>query len=228
MHADEVRIAQETGAKKTFVWVIDWPGWCRSGKTTDLALAALIEHGPRYAPVARLAGLELGDVSAQDLVTLDSVQGGGGTDFGVPSAIIDDDRRPTTAPEAERLAALVAAAWATLDAVVAAAPGSLRKGPRGGGRDRDKVALHALEADHAYAAEMGIRLRPPDPGDRAAIDAERAAILEVLATPSDGSPLAGRRWPVRYAARRVAWHALDHAWEIEDRTELDDAPNPGR
>jgi hypothetical protein len=25
-------------------------------------------------------------------------------------------------------------------------------------------------------------------------------------------------WPVRYAARRTAWHALDHAWEIEDRS----------
>jgi hypothetical protein len=26
-------------------------------------------------------------------------------------------------------------------------------------------------------------------------------------------------WPPRYAARRIAWHALDHAWEIEDRSE---------
>jgi len=27
-----------------------------------------------------------------------------------------------------------------------------------------------------------------------------------------------RSWPPRYAARRIAWHALDHAWEIEDRS----------
>jgi hypothetical protein len=25
-------------------------------------------------------------------------------------------------------------------------------------------------------------------------------------------------WPVRYAARRIAWHVLDHAWEIEDKS----------
>jgi hypothetical protein len=25
-------------------------------------------------------------------------------------------------------------------------------------------------------------------------------------------------WPPRYAARRIAWHALDHAWEIEDKS----------
>lgn len=28
-----------------------------------------------------------------------------------------------------------------------------------------------------------------------------------------------KSWPAPYAARRSAWHALDHAWEIEDRTE---------
>ena len=25
-------------------------------------------------------------------------------------------------------------------------------------------------------------------------------------------------WSPRYAVRRAAWHVLDHAWEIEDRT----------
>ncbi len=43
-------------------------------------------------------------------------------------------------------------------------------------------------------------------------------MLELIRTPSDGSSLAGRKWPVRYAARRLAWYALDHAWEIEDRS----------
>jgi hypothetical protein len=133
--------------------------------------------------------------------------------------LIDHDRLPTTAAEGERLGALVAAAWSTLDAVAATAPASLRKGPRGGGRDRDKVVVHALEADHAYAIEIGVRHRPPAPGDRPAIEAEREAMLDVIRAPSDGTPLAGRKWTVRYAARRIAWHALDHAWEMEDRTE---------
>jgi hypothetical protein len=33
----------------------------------------------------------------------------------------------------------------------------------------------------------------------------------------DQGPRGGKRWPARYAIRRSAWHALDHAWEIEDR-----------
>jgi hypothetical protein len=32
-------------------------------------------------------------------------------------------------------------------------------------------------------------------------------------------PVAQAKWPPAYAARRIAWHALDHAWEIEDRSE---------
>ncbi|MEA2537858.1 MAG: hypothetical protein QOF11_2092, partial [Chloroflexota bacterium] len=113
----------------------------------------------------------------------------------------------------------VEAAWVVFDRVAAAAPAELRKGPRGGGRNTAKIVGHVIEADHAYAREVGVRLRPPSPGDRAAVEAERAAMLEVIRQPSDGSPLADRRWTTRYAARRIAWHALDHAWEIEDRTD---------
>jgi hypothetical protein len=76
-----------------------------------------------------------------------------------------------------------------------------------------------IEADGYYAREIGVRLPPASPEDRAAVAAARAAMLEVLRRPSDGSPLADRKWTARYAARRIAWHALDHAWEIEDRTE---------
>ena len=68
-------------------------------------------------------------------------------------------------------------------------------------------------------ARWGSRSKQPDPADRAAIDTMRAAMLEVLREPSDGSPLAGRKWTTRYAAGRIAWHALDHAWEMEDRSE---------
>ena len=80
---------------------------------------------------------------------------------------------------------------------------------------------HVFEADHAYAREIGIQVPEGALEDRAAVRAERRAVLEVLGTASDGAPLAGRKWTPRYAARRIAWHALDHAWEMEDRTERD-------
>ena len=131
--------------------------------------------------------------------------------FGVPGAIGGEDRRPVDANEAKRLAAIVEAAWTVFDRVAAAAPEELRKGPRGGGRDRTKIVGHVNDADGGYATVMGIK--EPD------VAARRAAMLDVLRQPSDGSPIAGRKWPPRYAARRIAWHALDHAWEIEDRTD---------
>lgn len=219
MARHRIDIGEEVGAKKAFVWVIDWPGWCRGAKTVDLAHEALVAYGPRYGVVATIAGLELPDVDDARLDAVESVGGGGGTDFGVPSSITKLDRRRVTAAQANRLADLVGAAWTIFERVAAGAPASLRKGPRGGGRDRDKMIGHVIEADHAYAREIGIRLPTPGLADRDAVDAERAAILEVLRQPSDGGGLADRKWTQRYAARRIAWHALDHAWEMEDRSE---------
>jgi len=218
-----IDIAEEVGPKRAFRWAVDWPGWARGAKDPGLAIEALAAYAPRYAIVAREAGLDFpaapGAISMDDLHLVESVPGGSGTDFGVPSAITAADRRPVEAGEAKRLARLVEAAWIVFDRIAAAAPAELRKGPRGGGRDRDKIVGHVIESDHYYAREVGVRLPQPSPDDRASVDAERRAILDVLARPSDGSPLADRKWTARYAARRIAWHALDHAWEIEDRTE---------
>ena len=214
-----IEIAEEIVPKRPVAWAVDWPGWCRSGTSPELARAALVVAAPRYAIVARTAGLGLPSMTDDDLQVVDTVDGGGGTEFGVPSSIIAHDRRPTTAAEADRLAGLVAAAWTVLDEVAARTPEVLRKGPRGGGRDRTKMLGHVLEADRAYAREIGVRFATPEVGDRPAVEATRAAVLAILREPSDGSGIAGRRWTQRYAARRIAWHALDHAWEMEDRTD---------
>ncbi len=219
MPRDRIDVGVEVGAKKAFVWAVDWPGWCRAGKTVELAREALVSYAPRYRAVTRIAQLTLPTADDEALRVVERAKGGGGTDFGVPSEITKADHRPVTRAEAERLASLVDAAWTLLDRVAAGAPAELRKGPRGGGRDRDKMIGHVIEADHAYAREIGIRVKEPRFGDRAAVEAERNTVLDLLRQPSDGSPLADRKWTQRYAARRIAWHALDHAWEIEDRSE---------
>ena len=183
--------------------------------------AALLAAAPRYALVVAAAldfSIEPAALTTDSFELGESLPGSAGTDFGVPSAVAEDDRRPLGRAEAERQAALVAAAWTTFDLVVAGAPAELRKGPRGGGRDRDTIVAHCVTSDTAYATQIGIKLREPDPTDRAAVEAGRAAILELLREPSDGTPLGARRWPARYAARRIAWHSLDHAWEIQDKS----------
>ena len=141
----------------------------------------------------------------------------------MPHEIAKRDTTALTGPNAERLSALVNAAWAVFDEVASSAPAQLRKGPRGGGRDRDTMIDHVLGADDIYARKLGLRLTLPQRGDRAAIRGFREAVLEVLGRASRGAPLVEKGWPQRYAARRIAWHALDHAWEIEDRS----APTEG-
>jgi hypothetical protein len=212
-----IAVAIEETPKRTFATAIDWPGWSRSGKTVSGALEAVGGYAERYAIVARAAG-EPFTTKSIVVEVFETSAGGGGTEFGVPSLVTEADRRPTTAAEAGRLARLVDAAWTRLDDVVAGAPEELRKGPRGGGRNTSKIVEHTLASDHAYAREMGLKLPAPVPGNATSVRVVRDAILGVLRQPSDGSPIAGRRWSVRYAAHRIAWHSLDHAWEIEDKS----------
>jgi hypothetical protein len=214
--ADRLPVAVESTAKRAFAWAVDWPGWCRGARTELLALEALAAAASRYAEVAGAAGLRFDPSVAERLDVVERVPGSSGTDFGVPGQVTPTDGTPVDATEADRLARLVEAAWAIFDQVAAAAPAELRKGPRGGGRDTAKVVDHVNGADHAYAGVMGIKL--PAPADADQVLTMRRAMLEALRRPSDGSPIADRKWPPRYAARRIAWHALDHAWEIEDRS----------
>ncbi len=137
----------------------------------------------------------------------------------MPGEVTKRDTTTLTAAEGKRLAALVQAAWAVYDQILAAAPAELRKGPRGGGRDRDKMADHVSAAEGAYVRKLGLRLAPPDRHDRRAVGQFRAAITDGLARPSNGKAPVEKGWPQRYAARRIAWHALDHAWEMQDRSD---------
>ncbi len=214
-------VVLEVGTTRVFAAAVEWPGWCRSGRTEEAALAALATALPRYQVVAQEAHHPVPSRAADRLLVVERVPGSATTDFGAPGEVAAVDHRDVTAADAERLGDLVAAAWRVLDRIVPAAPEQLRKGPRGGGRDRTAIVEHVLAAEVAYARKLGLRLRQPAPGDVNAVAAEREAILGVLR--SARADPAGLAWPPRYAARRIAWHVLDHAWEIEDRSDVDQA-----
>jgi hypothetical protein len=178
-------------------------------------LEALAAYVPRYSAVPAEAGIRFPSYAGDSFEVVERVPGSSTTDFGAPGSVAHADREPFTPAEAERQTALVAAAWAVFDRVVEEAPPELRKGPRGGGRDRDAIVDHVLGAEVAYARKLGVRGRQPPTGDREAVAAHRAAIIDALRQSEQGDT--GKGWPPRYACRRFAWHALDHAWEIEDR-----------
>jgi hypothetical protein len=214
-----VAVYLEATSRRVFASAADWPGWSRSGKDEAAALEALASAGSRYAAVAKRAGLTFKPAAAQDFKVVERLAGSATTDFGAPGAIAKAESKPLTATGAEHMEALLRACWKTFDEVVRRAPAGLRKGPRGGGRDRDQIANHVLEAEGAYAPKIGVRLKPPAGGDGKAVAQWRDALIAGLRTsPEAAAAGGGKRWPPAYAARRIAWHALDHAWEIEDRT----------
>ena len=217
MAGSRVKVLVESGKTKVFAVALDWPGWARSGKTDEAALETLEAYAPRYAEVVGRAGEEVPEGLAFTVV--ERLRGSGATDFGIPHEVAAADSRRWTGREAERQISIMKAAWAYVDEVADAATPTLAKGPRGGGRDRDPVLRHVLGAEAAYGRSIGVRHKEPELGDEAAIAAMRADIVEVLSQPSSGGPIGGARgWPARYAVRRIVWHVLDHAWEIQDKT----------
>jgi hypothetical protein len=216
----------EIGAKRTFAGAIEWPGWCRIGRGEEQALEALRAYATRYVRVVEAAGLTAPVVD--DLDIIERLAGGSGTDFGVPSVATSADERPLDAAELDRQSRLLTASWQAFDIAWREADEAgveLSKGPRGGGRDLPKMELHVLEAEEAYLTRLGSRV-PRMPGAAVAgrLASVRGTLLATLAARARGEPIADpssveRKWGPRYLVRRAAWHALDHAWEIEDRSD---------
>jgi hypothetical protein len=183
---------------------MDWPGWSRSGRDEQTALDALLEYGSRYV---RVVGRTAGFTAPKDtgeLTITERLTGDAATDFGVPGAIPLADRAPLTDDELGRLEKIFHSCWKAFERASKGADG---KGPRGGGRDLAGIEKHVRDAEESYAAQVGLR------GD----------LLEAVGARARGDlpdrgPRGGERWPARYGIRRAAWHVLDHAWEIEDRS----------
>src|SRR5216684_819641 len=140
----------EIGEKRVFASALEWPGWTRAGKDEKAALAALAAYAPRYATVPRAARIEFPAGADQSFKVVERVTGNATTDFGAPGIAASSDIKPLAAAEADRICSLLTASWKVFDAAVAKAPAELRKGPRGGGRDRDKIADHVIDAESAY------------------------------------------------------------------------------
>jgi hypothetical protein len=222
-----IDVVIETGKRRLFVSALAWPGWSRSVKTADgeeAALELLADYAGRYRDVARAARCvrEFDAVAKSPTWRIvDRVPGDATTDFGAPSVASAKENATLDADAARRLLALLEATWAVLDSTAASSPASLRKGPRGGGRDRDAMVEHVVNAEVAYARRLGLRdVKTPKPGDAAAVDTLRSRIREALRErlPKGAAGSSGA-WSPRYAVRRMAWHVMDHVWEMEDRSE---------
>jgi hypothetical protein len=223
--APAIKVYIEAGARRVFAGAIDWPGWCRSGSDEEAALEALVAYGPRYAAVVRRADRTFRAPSgASELRVVERLEGNATTDFGAPGMAPAADGRRIVASELARLRKVLEACWDSLDGAVEKAAGvELRKGPRGGGRGVDAIVEHVYRAEESYVRKLAARAPKAGSDVRSATLETRSVVLDALSRAvTDGLPEKGPRggalWPPRYFVRRTAWHALDHAWEIEDRS----------
>jgi hypothetical protein len=120
--------------------------------------------------------------------------------------------------ELERKLRLVRAAWVFFDGIAARVSPEMRKGPRGGGRDRDRIIRHTIRTESEDFARK-VELRIPEEGALgAALPGYRDAYLEAIRAYQRGD-IKGRMftWNLPFLVRHSAFHTLDHAWEMEDK-----------
>lgn len=220
--ATQLRVTLETGpkGKKVVAVAPDWPGLERGAKTEEAALERLQSYLPRYAPIAKLAGMDAEYAASATVDIVERYPGTGSTDFwGVSFAFSSIDRQDMSSEALERELTLMRACWAFFDDVRSRVSAEMQKGPRGGGRDRDHIVRHALGAERDWAKMIGV-LTPDgamltDQGLKAHRDAYCHAIRDYHAQGKVAGKVA--KWPLRYLIRHTAYHTLDHAWEMEDK-----------
>ncbi len=218
----------EHGRKKRDVAsAFDWPGWDRSARKGHDVLAVLATYRTRYAKVAALAGFADEFAATGGFEVVDVLDGIGMTDYyGLSGRTAAPEHEPMTEADFERKVALLQACWTTFDQTAARVSDELRKGPRGGGWEKERIVRHVNGAEiDEFAPKVGVKVPLGTRDDAKALRAYRRAFIEgIRERHARGEP--ARSWTLQFLIRRCAWHMLDHAWELEDR-DLTNAPaNP--
>ena len=119
----------------------------------------------------------------------------------------------------ERGLELLRGCWAFFDGVAARVSAEMRKGPRGGGRDRDRIIRHTIRTESEdFAKQVGLRIP-----ERAAFTPDglrnyREAYVAAMHAYNAGEvERRMRSWTLPFLIRHSAFHTLDHAWEMEDK-----------
>ncbi len=217
-----VRTVSERGpkGKKSVAFSIDWPGWSRGAKTPELALEALESYRQRYRRVASLAGMAAEFDAGGPLEIVEDRIGPGSTDFwGISYAASSAEHDPMGDAALERGITLLRACWAYFDGVAARVSPEMRKGPRGGGRDRDRIIRHTIRTESEdFAKKVGLRITEEAALSPDGLMRHRKDYVAAMRAYNAGEvERRMRSWTLPFLIRHSAYHTLDHAWEMEDK-----------
>src|SRR5678815_5496080 len=157
--AKHTRVTLEVGpkGKKVVAVAPDWPGLERGAKTGEEAIERLRSYIPRYSQVARLAEMDAEFDRIKKVEVVEQYPGTGSTDFwGISFAFSSIDKQGMSGDELERELRLMQACWVFFDSVRGRVSAELRKGPRGGGRDRDRIVRHIFANEQDWAKGLGV------------------------------------------------------------------------
>jgi hypothetical protein len=214
-----MRVTLEIGpkGKKVVAVAPDWPGLARGAKTKEEAIERLRSYMPRYTQVARLAKMDAEFDAVKKLNVVEQYPGTGSTDFwGISFAFSSIDKQGMSRAELERQLTLMQACWAFFDEVRGRVSAEMQKGPRGGGRDRDRIVHHVFANEQDWAKGLGVHTSDGAMLTGEGLKAHRDAYCGAIRDYHAQGKLAGK-WPLRYLIRHTAFHTLDHAWEMEDK-----------
>jgi hypothetical protein len=200
-------------------FAIDWPGWSRGAKIPAEALATLDSYRPRYRPVALAAGMGDEFDAAGPLEVIQEQVGTGSTDFwGISFAPSDTEQDPMSDTEFDRKIKLLRACWVLFDMVAVRVSPDMRKGPRGGGRDRDTIIRHTIRTESEdFAKRVGLRTPAGGALTPAGLVAYREAYVAAMRAYNSAEAKRMRSWTLPFLIRHSAFHVMDHAWEMEDK-----------
>jgi hypothetical protein len=199
---------------------IDWPGWSRGAKTAELALETFEAYRGRYRPIAVLAGMSQAFDAAGPLEIVEEKVGAGSTDFwGISFSPSASEQEPMDEAALERGITLLRACWAFFDGVATRVSPEMRKGPRGGGRDRDRIIRHTIRTESEdFAKQVGLRIPEGGALTPDGLRDHREAYVAAMRAYNAGQVARRMRsWNLPFLIRHSAFHTLDHAWEMEDK-----------
>ena len=217
-----VRTVLDRGPKgKRFVaFAPDWPGWSRGAKSSDLALETLEAYRDRYRPIADLAGMAGEFDAAGPLEIVEDKVGTGSVDFwGISFSPSSTEQDPMDEVQLERAITILRACWAFFDDVAARVSAEMRKGPRGGGRDRDRIIRHVIRNEsESFAKGVGLRIAEEGALEPDALRQYREDYVVAMRAYNAGQVAKRMRsWNLPFLIRHSAFHTLDHAWEMQDK-----------